>query len=115
MSFFQISAILFALFMMYVIGIHRRKSVLSKIEVSFWYSLWGVFVVIAIFPHWLLGLAGILNFARVFDLLTVMAFMILSLLVFSTYLSQKDTKSKIEKLIRELAHQERLKNDQKKS
>lgn len=115
MSFFQISAILFALFMMYVIGIHRRKSALSKIEVSFWYSLWGVFVVIAIFPHWLLGLAGILNFGRVFDLLTVIAFMILSLLVFSTYLSQKDTKTKIEKLIRDLAHQERLKNDQKES
>lgn len=115
MSFFQIAAVLFAAFMMYVIGIHRRKSQLTKIEVSFWYSVWGVFIFIAIFPHWLLGLAGILNFARVFDLLTVIAFMILSLVIFSTYLSQKDTNKKIEKLIRDLAQQERLKNDQKKS
>lgn len=114
MSFFQITAVLFASFMMYVIGIHRRKSQLTKIEVSFWYSLWTIFIVISIFPQWLLGLAGILNFARVFDLLTVIAFMILSLVIFSTYLSQKDTNKKIEKLIRDLAHQERLKNDQKK-
>lgn len=114
MSFFQISAILFAFFMMYVIGIHRRKAALTKIEVSFWYSMWFIFIAIAVFPHWLLGLAGIFNFARVFDLLTVIAFMILSLLIFSTYLSQKDTKHKIEKLIRELAHQERLENDQKR-
>lgn len=113
MSIFQIISIFFALFMMYVIGIHKRKSQLNALEVSFWYSIWTLFIIIAIFPHWLLGLTGILNFARVFDLLIVIAFMILSFVIFSTYLSQKETDKKIEKLIRDAAHNERLKNGKK--
>lgn len=113
MSIFQIISIFFALFMMYVISIHKRKSALNNVEVSFWYSTWILFIVIAIFPHWLLGLTGILNFARVFDLLIVIAFMILSFVIFSTYLSQKETDKKIEKLIRDAAHHERLKNEKR--
>ena len=102
-------------FMMYIIRIHKRKSGLKKIEVGFWYSIWGLFIIIALFPDLLLGLTGILNFARVFDLLIVVAFMILSLMSFSTYLSQRETNKKIEKLIRSSAQLERLKNDRKKT
>ena len=110
MSVFQIISIFFALFMMYVISIHKRKSALNTLETSFWYSIWLLFIFMAMFPHWLLGLAGVLNFARVFDLLIVIAFMIISLLVFRTYLLQRQTDRKIEKLIRDAAHQERLKD-----
>jgi hypothetical protein len=113
MSIFQIGSIFFALFMMYVIRIQKRKSGLRVIEVSFWYSIWSLFIVISLFPNLLLGIAGILNFGRVFDLLTVIAFMILSLVIFSTYLSQRETDKKIEKLIRDTAHNERLKNGKK--
>ena len=111
MSIFQIISIFFALFMMYVIGIHKRKAALNTVEVSFWYSIWFVFIVIAMFPNFLLGITHVLNFARVFDLLIVIAFMILSFVIFSTYLSQKETNKKIEKLIRDAAHHERLKDD----
>lgn len=113
MNIFQIGSIFFALFMMYVISIHKRKSALNTIEVSFWYSVWILFIILAIFPHWLLGLAGVLHFARVFDLLIVIAFMILSFVIFTTYLSQKETNEKIEQLVRETAHKERLKDDKK--
>jgi hypothetical protein len=110
MSIFQITAIFFALFMMYVISIHRRKAALNTLEISFWYSTWILFIIISIFPNLLLGVSGILNFSRVFDLLIVVAFMIISLLVFKTYLLQKETDKKIEQLIRDTAHQERLKD-----
>lgn len=115
MSIFQIISIFFALFMMYVIRIHKRKSGLKIVEVSFWYTIWSVFIIISVFPNLLLGLTGILNFSRVFDLLIVIAFMILSLVIFSTYLSQKETDHKIEKLIRDSAMEERLQNDKKKA
>jgi hypothetical protein len=115
MSFFQITAVLFALFMMYVVRIHKRKSGLGMSEVSFWYSVWGLFIVIALFPNLLLNLAGILNFTRVFDLLTVAAFMILTFIIISTYLSQKETARNIENLIRKQAIKKTaLKNLRKK-
>ena len=41
MSIFQVIALLFALLMMYVVNIHRRKLRLSLIEVAFWFSMWG--------------------------------------------------------------------------
>ncbi len=86
MSSFQILAILFALFMLYVIQIHHRKSSLSFLEVSFWVSTWGLFIILATFPELLLGIAGALQFSRVFDLLVVIAFMVLSFVVIYSYL-----------------------------
>jgi hypothetical protein len=115
MSIFQIISIFFAFFMMYVIRIHKRKADLNTIEISFWYSIWSIFIIIALFPNLLLGITDVLNFARVFDLLIVIAFMILSFVIFSTYLSQKETDKKIEKLIRDTAHNERLKDAKKKT
>jgi hypothetical protein len=103
MSIFQILALLFALMMMYVVNIHRKKARLSLLEVSFWMSTWFVFIVIAIFPNLLTGIAGILNFSRVFDLLVVIAFMVVSWLVFRSYLIEKENTRKIDELVRKQA------------
>lgn len=103
MSIFQIGAILFALFMLYVVNIHKRKAALSFAEVSFWYTTWVVFIIIAVFPNLLLGISGALKFARVFDFLVVIAFMILSVLVVLNYFQQREQKTKIEKIIRHKA------------
>lgn len=103
MTFFQIAAVLFALFMMYVVGIHRRKSHLSAIEISFWYSTWSLFIVIALFPDLLLDISGILKFSRVFDLLTVGGMMILTIVTIVNYLSQKENNKKLEEWVRHQA------------
>lgn len=103
MSVFQIIAILFALLMMYVISIHRRKARLSTVETSIWFSLWFIFVVIAVFPNLLLGIVGLLRFDRVFDLLVVLALMVITWLVVSSYLMQKENMRKIEDIVRKQA------------
>lgn len=103
MSIFQIAATLFALFMLYVVNIHKRKAALSFFEVSFWYTTWVIFIIIALFPNLLLGITGVLKFARVFDLLVVIALMMLSVIVFSSYLHQKEARAKVEKIIRTMA------------
>lgn len=103
MSIFQISAVFFALFMLYVVNIHRRKLQLTKLEVSFWYSMWFVFIIIAIFPEWLLGIANHLQFARVFDLLVVVALMILTGIVISNYFIQRENAKKLEEVARKIA------------
>lgn len=103
MTVFQIISALFALFMMYIVTIHRKKKNLSQVETSAWLSVWTMFVIIALFPDLLLGITNLLKFSRVFDLLIVIAFMILSLLVFLSYFRVKLLEKKIEQLVRKQA------------
>lgn len=103
MSIFQILAVFFALFMLYVVGIHRKKSRLSPLEVSFWYAIWMVFIVIAIFPNLLLGISNALNFTRVFDLLVVGGMMVVTVIVIVNYFQQKVNNLKLDKFVREEA------------
>lgn len=101
MTFFQITAIFFALFMSYTISIQAKKQVLSLFEASFWYSLWGLFIAFAAFPELLIDIVDLLHFSRVFDLLVVMAFMVITTLVFFGYYSQKSLQRKLEKFVRQ--------------
>ncbi|MDQ3008209.1 MAG: DUF2304 domain-containing protein [bacterium] len=103
MTLFQIIASLFALWMMYEVHIYRKKNVLSKFEFLGWISVWLTFIIITIFPDLLLGIAQQLRFARVFDLLTVLAFIILTVLIFLSYFAQKESQLQIKKLVRTLA------------
>ncbi|MCB9800802.1 MAG: DUF2304 domain-containing protein [Pseudomonadales bacterium] len=100
MTIFQVISALFALFMMYVVSIHGKKKNLSRTEVWAWNSVWIGFIFIALFPHVLLGITGLLNFARVFDLLIVIAFMILSVVVFMSYFTVRTLQKKLEEAIR---------------
>jgi hypothetical protein len=113
MSIFQIGAVFFALFMLYVVTIHKRKSALGFLEVSFWYTTWIVFIIIAIFPNLLLGLSDALHFARVFDLLLVVALMILTVVLITSYFKQREMSAKLEIFIRQQAIQKAKKNDTK--
>lgn len=103
MSIFQIGATLFALFMIYVVTIHKNKTKLSKVEVSFWYAMWMLFIVIALFPNLLLGITHTLHFQRVFDLLLVLALMVLTVLVVLSYFTQKENQKKLEDFVRKQA------------
>jgi hypothetical protein len=107
MTFFQIGAALFALFMIYVVSIHGKKRALSVPEVSFWVSSWIVFIVIAMFPNLLIGISHTLHFARIFDLLLVVALMVLTVMVFFSYFTQKEIMQKLEKMTREMAIKDR--------
>lgn len=100
MSIFQIGTTLFSLFMIYVVRINVRKLNLSRVEQLFWYSLWFVFAVIALFPNLLLGVVHALSFSRVFDLLTVLAMMVLTVIVIMTYFAQREAAKKMEEFIR---------------
>jgi hypothetical protein len=110
MSIFQLGAVIFALVMLYVISIHDKKKIFSSIEASFWYSLWSFFIIISLFPDLLLGITGVLRFARVFDFLVVASFMITTVLLFYSYFQIKNIKNQLEKIVRDRA----IKDAQKK-
>src|SRR5688572_7998977 len=103
MTLFQGIAALFGLCMMYIISIHKRKARLGVVETSFWYSIWIVFVGISIFPNVVLGLSNSLKFSRVFDLLVVVAFMVLACVSIVNYLLLREVKSQLEVSVRKEA------------
>lgn len=103
MTVFQMVALLFALFMIYVVSIHRKKKTLSFTETSFWCTTWVVFAIISLFPDLLLGITTALHFSRVFDLLVVIALMVLTIIIFVNYFAQKEGKRKLESIVRERA------------
>jgi len=107
MTIFQILAAIFALSMMYVVSIHGKKKTLSPTEVGFWLSLWTLFIVIALFPNLLMGISQALLFNRVFDLLVVAALMILTILVFASYFRSRESHKRVERLVRQLALDEK--------
>ncbi len=100
MSIFQIVSVLFAIIMLYVVSVHRKKKSLSPVEASFWFSSWGLFIVIAVFPDLLSDISGFLSFTRVFDLLIVIALMVLSSVLFLSYFKQKELSKKLEDAVR---------------
>lgn len=106
MSLFQILSVLFALWMIYEVSIHSRKKIISSNEVGLWLAVWGIFIVVAIFPNLLIGIADRLHFARVFDLLTVAGLMILTVMVFFSYFAQRAGNRKLEQLVQDLAIRE---------
>ncbi len=103
MSMFQIFAILFALFMIYVIRLKSKKYNLKKLESALWYLVWIGFIILAISPNLLLGVVHALNFSRVFDLLVVIAFMVISGILVFLYFDIRDLRLKLEKYVREEA------------
>lgn len=100
MSAFQILSVLFALFMLYTVQIHANKNTITKSEKYLWFSLWIFFIILAVFPGLLTGLSNELRFSRVFDLLIVVAFMIVSVVTFNNYFSEKKLRQKLENIIR---------------
>jgi len=93
------------LFMIYWVRSNQQRKHLSVTESSMWYSVWFVFIVLSLFPNMLLGVVSTLHFARVFDLLVVLAFMVLVVLNFSIYLKNKKLEQKLEELVRKITLQ----------
>lgn len=99
----QIIAVLFAIFMIYVVFLHWKRKDINGGEVFFWTVLWLGFVVVTLSPKILETISQLLFFARVMDLLMIIAFMILAFLGFQNYVSNKRTEKKIEELVRKEA------------
>lgn len=100
---FQIIAISFALFMLYIVRVYKKRIGLSFIEMQFWNVMWIGFMFLALFPETLSGAVDTLNFLRVFDLLIVIAFMIITTIVILTFFQVRTLNKKTEKLVREVA------------
>ncbi len=110
MVILQLIAVIFGLAMLYIVRIHKKKNDIESFEYGIWVALWTCFLVLTIFPQSVQGVAQTLRIARVFDLLVVVAFMILTSLTISNRIERKRIDKKIEKVIREKALENAKKN-----
>lgn len=105
MWIFQVSMAFFAVFMMYVLRIHYRKNHLGAMEFGIWITVWFSFILFSLIPSLLQGVADTLRIGRVFDLLIIFAFVILSTVAVTTRLTVLVLEKKLEHLIRQQALQ----------
>jgi len=107
MILLQILSLLFGLFMIYMARIHLMKQHIQVAEFYLWSSVWLVFILLAIFPQSIAGFAQNLKIARIFDLLVIIALMILAYLTFHNRINYKKLEQKLEKIIRKHAIDEK--------
>lgn len=103
MMLLQGISVIFGLFMVYVVRIHHRKDHISSFEYGIWLAIWLLFIFLAIFPETVQGLSQSLSIARVFDLLVIVALMIVVYLTFQNRISYKKIEKKLEQIVRKNA------------
>jgi len=100
----QILGILFGTFMIYLTFIRGKRGEFTTKEMGFWIFSWSVIILIALIPKSLDFLSkNVLQFARTFDLLIMLALMFLTGSIFYTYGLVRKNQKKIEETVRKLA------------
>lgn len=99
----QITASLFAIFMVYVSFLHFKKNNITGFEFCFWFLLWLVFLYFTFYPRVLDPILAKLFIIRAMDLLMIVSFMILAYLGFQNHIGIKVLQREHEKLVRKLA------------
>ncbi len=103
MILIQAMSVLFGIFMLYLVRIHKRKQHLKAFEFGMWVALWILFILAAIFPQSFKGIAERLSIFRIFDLLVVIALMIIIFLTYINMIATKRLDKKIELIVRKKA------------
>lgn len=103
MILLQAILLTFGLFMVYVVHIHFRKKTLPRLEYFVWLAIWSAFIASSFWPSMLTGVAQRLQIARVFDLLVLIALMIIMILSFYNRVAYSQLRVKVEKLVRDRA------------
>ena len=99
----QIAGFLFGMFMLYYSFLNYKKKEFSMKEFVLWILLWGIFIVVALFPSILDPLSKTLNFARTFDLLVIGGFIYLAFATFYNYSVIRKTQRQLETVVREIS------------
>lgn len=99
----QLTAIIFALIMIYFSLIHYKKGQLSGMEILSWIVIWLVAIFVVAFPEILRTYARAFAITRIFDLMVLGGFILVISMVSSAYVRTKRMEKKLEELIRKLA------------
>lgn len=96
----QLALLGFALFMVYVLYLHWKKKELTPLMFMAWMIIWGIFIVLVMFPKILQPYLNNIFTVTVVDLIMVVAFMVLTYVTVENNIKIKSQDEKIEKLVR---------------
>ena len=100
----QIAGVLFALFMLYITFLHRKRDEFTINETGFWVIAWLGFIFLVLFPHSFdFIIKDVLDFGRTMDFFIVVGFMFVIGAVFYTYTVLRRTQKKVDTIVRKLA------------
>lgn len=97
----QVTAIIFALIMLYFAYLHYSRGELNKLEIVSWLIIWITTIVIVIFPGLLQTFAQTFAITRVFDLMVVGGFILVITISYKAYVKTKRMERKLEKYVRD--------------
>lgn len=99
----QVTAIIFALIMLYFAYLHYSRGELNRLEIISWMVIWIATIVIVIFPELLQTFAQTFAITRVFDLMVVGGFILVITLAYKAYIKTKRLERKLEEYVRKEA------------
>lgn len=102
----QIIALLFGLIMIYFAYLHYRRGEINILEISFWVLGWIGAIFIAMFPEIFRTFSATIAISRAFDLAMIGGFILITPLVYMSYVRTKKIERKLEELIRDEAKKE---------
>lgn len=110
----QLLGILFALLMLYITFLHKKRNEFTITESGFWTLMWLVFTFLVVFPHSIDFLVrDILQFNRTLDFFIVVGFMFMIGSIFYTYTILRKTQKKVEMIVQKLAIENAFKKNEK--
>ena len=105
----QITAIVFALIMIYFALVNYKKGDINGLEISVWIIIWSLTIFIVASPEILRTYARAFSVSRVLDILIAGGFILVISMVSSAYIRAKKLEKKFEDLIRKLALKDKMK------
>jgi len=99
----QVTAILFALLMIYFAVLHFRRREITSMEMASWTIIWIATILITVFPEVLRTYAQTFAVSRLFDLMVVGGFILVIFMVTTAYMKIKRLEKKVEDFIRKEA------------
>lgn len=106
----QLALLGFALFMVYVLYLHWKKKELTPLMFMAWMIIWGIFIVLVLFPKLLQPYLNNIFTVTVVDLIMVVAFMVLTYVTVENNIKIKSQDEKIEILVRKVSGVENKKS-----
>ena len=99
----QIIGIVFGMFMGYLTFVQHKRKEFTKVEYAFWTILWMSIIIVMVVPQILDAISKIVDIRSKFDFIIVVAIMFLMSALFYTYTVIRSLQHRIEKLVREIA------------
>jgi hypothetical protein len=96
----QIIALIFAFSMLYFAMIHYKRREISRTEVITWFVMWGVAIVVIVFPELLRSFSRTFLVTRVFDFMVIAGFVLVISLTASSYVRTRKLEKKLEDIVR---------------